>query len=103
MAYISYPGEIFMRILKLMMLPLIFSSLIAGTSALNAKMSGRIALRTSIYFVATNLFNVIYGMTLALIVFRTADSHAATAEPSNADTASNGLRDSLMDLGRLVM
>ncbi|XP_061380449.1 excitatory amino acid transporter isoform X3 [Danaus plexippus] len=36
---ISYPGELFMRLLKLMILPLIIASLIAGSASLNAKMS----------------------------------------------------------------
>lgn len=30
--YISYPGELFMRLLKLMILPLIIASLITGES-----------------------------------------------------------------------
>lgn len=87
-----------MRVLKLMMLPLIFSSLVAGTSALNAKMSGRIALRTSIYFVSTNLFNVIYGMSLALMIFRS----TGTIKEDHAvqNSTSTGLQDNLMDLGR---
>lgn len=38
---ISYPGELFMRILKLIILPLIISSLVAGSASLNAKMNGK--------------------------------------------------------------
>ena len=32
-AYIAYPGELFMRLLKLMILPLIIASLITGESS----------------------------------------------------------------------
>ena len=34
---ISYPGELFMRLLKLMILPLVIASLITGSASLNAK------------------------------------------------------------------
>ena len=34
---IAYPGELFMRLLKLMILPLVIASLIAGSASLNAK------------------------------------------------------------------
>ena len=36
---IAYPGELFMRLLKLMILPLVIASLIAGSASLNAKVS----------------------------------------------------------------
>lgn len=40
--YINFAGEIFLRMLKSLMLPLIISSLIAAIGTLNLKSSGRI-------------------------------------------------------------
>ena len=34
---VAYPGELFMRLLKLMILPLVIASLITGSASLNAK------------------------------------------------------------------
>ena len=36
---VAYPGELFMRLLKLMILPLVIASLITGSASLNAKVS----------------------------------------------------------------
>ena len=65
---IAYPGELFMRLLKLMILPLIIASLITGAASLNAKMNGMIALRTILYFIATSLISACVGLVLVLII-----------------------------------
>ena len=65
---INYPGELFMRLLKLMILPLVVASLITGCASLNAKMSGMIAVRTIIYFLATSLIASILGLILVVAI-----------------------------------
>ena len=49
---LAYPGELFMRLLRLLTLPLVVASLVTGTAGLNARLSGRLALRTLTYFLA---------------------------------------------------
>ena len=65
---IAYPGELFMRLLKLMILPLIIASLITGAASLNAKMNGMIALRTIVYFILTSLLSACVGLVLVIII-----------------------------------
>ena len=65
---IAYPGELFMRLLKLMILPLIIASLITGAASLNAKMNGMIALRTIVYFIITSLLSACVGLVLVIII-----------------------------------
>ncbi|XP_011186772.1 excitatory amino acid transporter isoform X1 [Zeugodacus cucurbitae] len=98
---ISYPGELFMRVLKLMILPLIISSLIAGSASLNAKMNGKIALRTLVYFVTTSFFNALLGIALVLLIHPGDPNLHNTADRSTDKRAVN-LLDSLLDLGRNV-
>ncbi|KAH8413014.1 hypothetical protein KR009_007418, partial [Drosophila setifemur] len=98
---ISYPGELFMRVLKLMILPLVISSLIAGSASLNAKMNGKIALRTLVYFASTSFFNAALGIALVMLI------HPGNPDLHNADDRSTDKRavnllDSLLDLGRNV-
>lgn len=96
---ISYPGELFMRLLKLMILPLVISSLIAGSASLNAKMNGKIALRTFIYFASTSLFNAALGIALVLLIHPgNPDLHSAGGMAT--DRKAVKLLDSLLDLGR---
>ena len=54
---IAYPGELFMRLLKLMILPLVVASLVSGAASLNAKINGKIAARTILYFLSTSLIS----------------------------------------------
>ena len=65
---INYPGELFMRLLKLMILPLVIASLINGCASLNAKMSGMIAVRTIVYFLSTSLIAAILGLIMVVAI-----------------------------------
>ncbi|XP_053214876.1 excitatory amino acid transporter-like isoform X2 [Panonychus citri] len=65
---IKFPGEILMRMLKMLILPLIVSSLIAGLAQLDAKSSGKMGTRAIIYYLATTIFAAILGIILVLII-----------------------------------
>ncbi|XP_065093309.1 excitatory amino acid transporter [Ochlerotatus camptorhynchus] len=100
---IAYPGELFMRVLKLMILPLVIASLISGSSSLNAKLNGKIALRTFVYFALTSLLNAILGTTLVLLIHPgDPRMHEAMAEYSVASGKTVTLMDSILDLGRNI-
>lgn len=95
----SYPGELFMRLLKLMILPLVIASLIAGSASLNARLNGRIALRTLIYFFLTSLFNAILGVALAVMI-HPGNPGMKDALGEGTENREVSLLDSLLDLGR---
>ena len=65
---LAYPGELFMRLLKCMILPLIIASLITGAASLNAKMNGMIAMRTITYFLVTSLLSAVVGLALVIAI-----------------------------------
>lgn len=100
---ISYPGELFLRILKLITLPLIISSLIAGTSNINASLNGKIAMRTFIYFLLTSFLNTIIGVALGTLIHPGEPSilKKQLAPLPNTRQQSSAL-DSILDLGRSV-
>lgn len=100
---IAYPGELFMRVLKLMILPLVIASLISGSSSLNAKLNGKIALRTFVYFLTTSLLNAIIGTVLALIIHPGNSSLENTVVDSSfTKHKAVSLMDSILDLGRNI-
>ncbi|XP_062549140.1 excitatory amino acid transporter isoform X2 [Armigeres subalbatus] len=100
---IAYPGELFMRVLKLMILPLVIASLISGSSSLNAKLNGKIALRTFVYFALTSLLNAILGTTLVLLIHPGDPRvHEAMVEYSVSSGKTVSLMDSILDLGRNI-
>lgn len=65
---ISFPGEILMRALKMLILPLIVSSLIVGVSSLDAGSSGRMGLRTILYYFITTFMAIIIGIIVVLSI-----------------------------------
>ena len=52
---INFPGEIFMQVLKMMILPLIFSSLISALAQMDARESGQMGLATVLYYLTTTV------------------------------------------------
>ncbi|XP_070573038.1 excitatory amino acid transporter-like [Ptychodera flava] len=65
---IGFPGEILMRLLKMLILPLIISSLITGLAQLDAKSSGRMGTRALVYYFCTTLFAAILGIILVVSI-----------------------------------
>uniref|UniRef100_A0A8C1MVE9 Amino acid transporter n=1 Tax=Cyprinus carpio TaxID=7962 RepID=A0A8C1MVE9_CYPCA len=65
---IAFPGDILMRMLKMLILPLIISSLITGLSGLDAKSSGRLGSRAMIYYMTTTIIAAVLGVILVLLI-----------------------------------
>lgn len=65
---ISFPGDILMRMLKLLILPLIVSSMITGLANLDAKNSGKMGLRAIVYYFATTFSAIILGIILVIAI-----------------------------------
>uniref|UniRef100_A0A3Q2Y0D5 Amino acid transporter n=1 Tax=Hippocampus comes TaxID=109280 RepID=A0A3Q2Y0D5_HIPCM len=65
---VSFPGEILMRMLKMLILPLIISSLITGLAGLDARSSGRMGSRAMVYYMSTTIIAAILGVILVLSI-----------------------------------
>ncbi|TRZ04419.1 hypothetical protein DNTS_013288 [Danionella cerebrum] len=65
---IAFPGDILMRMLKMVILPLIISSLITGLAGLDAKSSGRLGTRAMIYYMTTTIIAAVLGVILVLLI-----------------------------------
>lgn len=66
--YFSFPGELLMRVLKMLILPLITSSLMSGLSSMESKACCRIGVLTVTYYLWTTFIAVVVGIVLVLII-----------------------------------
>ncbi len=99
---IAFPGEIFLRALKMLILPLIVFSLIAGLGSLNIKVAGAIGIRTIIYYGSTTVLAVILGLILVLSI-RPGNIHTPSVPCDNhtlTDAQQIDTLDSMLDLVR---
>lgn len=65
---VSFPGDILMRMLKMLILPLIISSMVSGLAQLDPKSSGKMGFRCLVYYFATTILAAVVGIVLVLII-----------------------------------
>ncbi|XP_062868572.1 excitatory amino acid transporter 5 isoform X2 [Trichomycterus rosablanca] len=66
--YLSFPGELLMRMLKMLILPLITSSLMSGLPSMESKACCHMGLLTVTYYLWTTFIAVMVGITLVGII-----------------------------------
>ena len=67
--YISLPGDLFLRILNLLVyLPLIVSSVIVSLATLDKKSSAKLGKRAAVIFIATTFIAAVVGVILAVVI-----------------------------------
>ncbi|KAM3654899.1 excitatory amino acid transporter 3 isoform X1 [Ammospiza nelsoni] len=97
--YFAFPGELLMRMLKLIILPLIISSMIAGVAALDSNISGKIGLRAVVYYLCTTVIAVILGIIL-VVTIRPGVTQKASEIDRMGSTPEVNTVDALLDLIR---
>ncbi|XP_071571150.1 excitatory amino acid transporter 1 isoform X2 [Temnothorax nylanderi] len=95
--YINYFGDLFLRMLKSLILPLIISSLVSAIGSLDLSLSGRIGARAIGYYMATTICAVILGIILVMTI---QPGVGSSAQESKRPAQNVSTIDTLMDLVR---
>ncbi|KAJ7308176.1 hypothetical protein JRQ81_008693 [Phrynocephalus forsythii] len=66
--YLSFPGELLMRMLKMLILPLITSSLMSGLATMDSRVCRKMGLITITYYLWTTFLAVATGIVLVLAI-----------------------------------
>ncbi|XP_071113102.1 excitatory amino acid transporter-like [Haliotis cracherodii] len=100
---IGFPGELLMRMLKLLILPLIIASLITGIANLDGKSAGKMGVVTLAYYISTTVVALVVGLTLALAI-RPGRGNMMQSTTQEAGAAPHlSPRDAFLDLLRNVV
>jgi Na+/H+-dicarboxylate symporter len=98
--YVSYFGDIFLQMLKSLILPLIVASIISAIGGLDLSLSGKIGARAIVYYFCTTVSAVVLGMILVSVIH---PGQGNASEIQKSGTSRNVTTvDTLLDLVRYV-
>ncbi|XP_076463873.1 excitatory amino acid transporter 3-like [Babylonia areolata] len=98
--WVGLPGELYMRMLKAAVLPLIISSIITGTASLKPKENGRVSVVSLVYIIVTNVIGGVVGSVLAAIIQPGVTESSVSAVSATLDTGNLQTADLFADLIR---
>lgn len=96
--YLSWMGELFLRGLKMVIVPLIFASIVSGVTSIgSSKRLGRIGMKTFTYYITTSLIAILTGLFLVNIIRPGVNVNMGFSEEiSRLPSASGKISDLLM-------
>lgn len=99
--YIGFLGEMFFRVLKGLMIPLIFASLVTSIGGIDLKLSGKIGIRTFYYYITTTVVATIFGI-IAVLLIRPGERTGNKEEIEREISYELTTEDTLLDLVRFA-
>ncbi|NP_001002513.2 neutral amino acid transporter A [Danio rerio] len=102
MTYFAFPGEMLLRMLKMIILPLVVCSLISGAASLDTRSLGKLGGIAVSYFLVTTLIASSIGVALAFIIKPGVGAGALNTNNLGLEGVSNNKEtaDSFLDLAR---
>lgn len=99
--YIGFPGELLIRLLKMIIIPLVVCSLVSGSASLDPKALGKLGGWAMLFFLVTTLISSSIGVVMALILNPGMDSSVPKVLDAGDDVpAPKEVIDSFLDLVR---
>ncbi|XP_041035119.1 neutral amino acid transporter B(0) [Carcharodon carcharias] len=102
--YFSFPGELLLRLLKMIIIPLVVCSLVSGAASLDPKALGKLGGWAMLFFFLTTLLASAIGVTMAFIIKPGDGAKASAPLPGLEDSLPEPkeITDSFLDLARNI-
>ncbi|MFA6689760.1 MAG: cation:dicarboxylase symporter family transporter, partial [Sphaerochaetaceae bacterium] len=84
-------GSLFVRLLKMIMMPIILSTLIVGASSVSPANLGRVGIRVIIFYLVTSAFAVVVGLLMGSIFRPHAEMAVLVADAAGKAAATQSL------------
>lgn len=96
--WVSWMGDLFLRLLKMVIIPLVFSTLVAGVAGVgNAGNLGRLGLKTMGFYLFTSLLAIVTGLLLVNLVQPGVGAEIGlTAKPGTLGVAGRSFGETLL-------
>ncbi len=91
-------GSLFVRLLKMIMMPIILSTLIVGASSVSPATLGKVGIRTIIFYLLTSAFAVIVGLLMGSIFRPSAAMATLVAGAAGKTAATQSLSNTLLNI-----
>lgn len=98
--YVGFPGEILIRLLKMIIIPLVVCSLVSGAASIDPKALGKLGGWAMLFFMVTTLIASSIGVVMAFIISPGSVSVSRPAYLEEDVPASKEIIDSFLDLIR---
>lgn len=100
--YVGFPGEILIRLLKMIIIPLVVCSLVSGAASIDPKALGKLGGWAMLFFLVTTLLASSIGVVMAFIVSPGSVSVSRPASLDEVVPARKEIIDSFLDLIRNI-
>jgi Na+/H+-dicarboxylate symporter len=96
--YIKFPGELFIRMLRMIIIPLTVASIVVALAEIDTGSVGKLGRRTFLYYFTTTVFATVLGIVLVKIIRPGEDNDSKNDEESEPSQIT--ALDSFLDLLR---
>ncbi|XP_046550466.1 excitatory amino acid transporter-like [Haliotis rubra] len=96
---VQFPGELFLRMLRMLILPLIISSIITGLGNVTGSSAGKIGVLSMMYYASTSILATLVGLAVVLIIKPGSYTDSTATYVSQNNDVVSGM-DAILDLFR---
>lgn len=95
--WVSWMGELFLRALRMIIIPLVFSSIVTGVTNIgNARNIGRMGFKTAVYYLSTSTIAILTGFILVNIFKPGTRAKIELSQAIEMDPVKLSLKDTLL-------